>query len=272
MAPFTIVKKAVEKLIRSRIETDYLGSWAGGELEVFIKREYATAENNRGQTKAYVKAVLNDQDTRYKLITQFAFADLNGAIFDMPTPKTTRKANPAPRSMHNVEKSAFRKGEYIGYGGGDVWRIVKNGNTWRATPRKDINLREFSASKLKEISAGLESLTAPERKTNPATRKRAISRPSQVTKKAPTKRLVSRRKAAAKKPVKGYFPNPIDTDKEKEILSALETEMKRLKGYFPYRIIWGGYDPKNGDFESGAVSSMRIPNSQLRKGWKVFKL
>lgn len=97
MAPSTIVKKAVEKLIRSRVETDYLGYWAGGELEVFIKREYATAENNRGQTVAYVKAVLNDQDTRYKLFTLFAFADLDGAIFDMPTPKTARKANPTPR-------------------------------------------------------------------------------------------------------------------------------------------------------------------------------
>lgn len=39
-------------------------------------------------------------------------------------------------------------------------------------------------------------------------KKRAISRPSQITKKAPTKRLVARRKVAAKKPVKGYFPNP----------------------------------------------------------------
>jgi hypothetical protein len=27
---------------------------------------------------------------------------------------------------HNVEKSAFRKGEYVGYGGGTVWRITKS--------------------------------------------------------------------------------------------------------------------------------------------------
>lgn len=55
----------------------------------------------------------------------------------------------------------------------------------------------------------LNSRPVAARKANPATRKRAISRPSQVTKKAPTKRLVARRKAAAKKPVKGYFPNPV---------------------------------------------------------------
>lgn len=124
------------------------------------------------------------------------------------------------------------------------------------------------------------------RKTNPAkralknapsarvgkTRKQYVSRPSQAPgHKAPTKRLKARRKLALVAP-KGYFPNPIDVSKEKEILKALETEMKRLKGYFPYRIIWGGYDPETGDFESGAVATMRIPNAQLRKGWKVFKL
>jgi len=183
--------------------------------------------------------------------------------------------------MHNVEKSAFQKGQYVGYGGGAVWHIRNYGKgNWKATPQGNNKHSVFSCATLRDVSTQLETLSAKPmdanltsaRKANPATRKRAISRPSQVTKKAPTKRLVARRKAAAKKPVKGYFPNPIDTDKEKEILSALETEMKRLKGYFPYRIIWGGYDPKNGDFESGAVSSMRIPNSQLRKGWKVFKL
>jgi len=56
-------------------------------------------------------------------------------------------------------------------------------------------------------------LSSAYRKTNPAKRpapkKRAISRPSQITKKAPSKRLVARRKVAAKKPVKGYFPNPL---------------------------------------------------------------
>jgi len=44
------------------------------------------------------------------------------------------------------------------------------------------------------------------------TAKRYVSRPSQATHKAPTKRLVARRKAAAKKPVKGYFPNPKDRE------------------------------------------------------------
>jgi hypothetical protein len=36
--------------------------------------------------------------------------------------------------MQCVEKSAFRRGEYIGYGGGQVWRIVR-GDQWRAAPK-----------------------------------------------------------------------------------------------------------------------------------------
>jgi len=76
-------------------------------------------------------------------------------------------------------------------------------------------------------------LTALEatRKTNPAKRpapkKRALSRPSQVTKKAPTKRLVARRKIAAKKPVKGHFPNPRKAEK----LVTLQIEIDRGKGW-----------------------------------------
>ncbi len=35
------------------------------------------------------------------------------------------------RYLHNIEKSGFRKGEYVGYSDG-VWRIVKVSNIWRA--------------------------------------------------------------------------------------------------------------------------------------------
>jgi hypothetical protein len=39
--------------------------------------------------------------------------------------------------MDNVEKSAFNRGEYVGYGGGLVWRIVKSNSSfgnWQARP------------------------------------------------------------------------------------------------------------------------------------------
>lgn len=42
--------------------------------------------------------------------------------------------------------------------------------------------------------------------------KKSIKRKSQITGKAPTKRLVSRRAVQAKKPIKGYFPNPAPSD------------------------------------------------------------
>ena len=38
--------------------------------------------------------------------------------------------------MNNIEKSAFRRGEYVGYGGGQVWRIVKH-SQWYAYPRNN---------------------------------------------------------------------------------------------------------------------------------------
>lgn len=30
------------------------------------------------------------------------------------------------KSFPNIEKSVFRKGQYVGYGGGFVWRITKS--------------------------------------------------------------------------------------------------------------------------------------------------
>ena len=223
---------------------------------------------------------------------------------------TTRKANPAPRSMRNIEKSAFQKGQYVGYGGGAVWHIRNYGKAnWKATPQGNNKHSVFSCATLRDVSIQLETLSAKpmdaaltsarkenpipayipdtylsgagkawrvisqgmplttdretpqaaidaavraypkikidneywdnetlefvpvshlhKRKANPATRKRAISRPSQVTKKAPSKRLVARRKVAAKKPVKGYFPNPRKAEK----LVTLQIEIDRGNGW-----------------------------------------
>lgn len=41
--------------------------------------------------------------------------------------------------MGNIEKSAFRRDEYVGYGAGTVWRIVRSTSSygaWRADPRE----------------------------------------------------------------------------------------------------------------------------------------
>jgi len=44
------------------------------------------------------------------------------------------------KNYHNIEKSGFHRGQYVGYGGGQVYRIIKRktgyGN-WLACNQKD---------------------------------------------------------------------------------------------------------------------------------------
>lgn len=98
-------------------------------------------------------------------------------------------------------------------------------------------------------------------KTNPAPRKRAISRPSQITKKAPSKRLVARRKLAAKKPVKGYFPNP---DKSRQLATAT-VEIDRGKGWEIYEIIQAP-----GKINTGKMAIFNARHTaKLRPDWRI---
>ena len=95
--------------------------------------------------------------------------------------------------MHNIEKSGFRRGEYVGYGSGTVWRIVKNGKLWNATARDSLpnNLPNFyGRTTLKEISDVIENANAGV-KRNPT--KKPLTRKSQITGRAPTPRLKKRR-------------------------------------------------------------------------------
>lgn len=57
-------------------------------------------------------------------------------------------------------------------------------------------------------------------------------------------------------------------DKASIFTEAQETELRRVKQYFPYRIVWGAIGP-NGEFESGANTTRRELNKYLRKGWLV---
>jgi hypothetical protein len=67
-------------------------------------------------------------------------------------------------TYHNIEKSAFRAGEYVGYAG-DVWRIRKCGyGGWEArrdkvpnTPRDPLYLRTRT---LREMSAELARIAS----------------------------------------------------------------------------------------------------------------
>jgi len=60
--------------------------------------------------------------------------------------------------MHNVEKSAFRKGEYVGYGAGAVWHIRRVGaGLWRAHPVESA-LNTITATTLRGVSGKLHLL------------------------------------------------------------------------------------------------------------------
>lgn len=47
-------------------------------------------------------------------------------------------------------------------------------------------------------------------------------------------------------------------------------EMQNLKNSFPFRIIYGAFNPQTGEWFASAVSSMRAPNKLVREGWQVF--
>jgi hypothetical protein len=57
--------------------------------------------------------------------------------------------------MHNIEKSAFRHGQYVGYGLGQTWRIYKDtsSNWWTALSQQSADC--MSARTLRELSARL---------------------------------------------------------------------------------------------------------------------
>lgn len=60
--------------------------------------------------------------------------------------------------LSNIERSAFRRGEHVGYGGGQVWRVRRHGcGGWEAFPREGGGY--LRASTLAALSGKLEALT-----------------------------------------------------------------------------------------------------------------
>ena len=48
-----------------------------------------------------------------------------------------------------------------------------------------------------------------------------------------------------------------------------EAELKKIKQYLPYRIVWGAINPQDQSFHTGADFDRRRINDRLRKGWLV---
>ena len=64
----------------------------------------------------------------------------------------------------NIDKSAFRKGQYVGYAIGKVWRIYKDANgRWHATAQGRII---FGAT-LRDVSEQLASMKIADTLANP---------------------------------------------------------------------------------------------------------
>jgi len=102
--------------------------------------------------------------------------------------------------MMYIEKSAFRRGEYVGYAGG-VWNIRKSAGMggWKATFRDDPKRAYLFAKTLKELDKQLGEIQPvnknPRRKTKRATPGRSVTAPRKTyrsakrhTRKATTKR------------------------------------------------------------------------------------
>lgn len=49
-------------------------------------------------------------------------------------------------------------------------------------------------------------------------------------------------------------------------------ELQSLKNFFPFRIIYGAFNPATEEWIASAVTTMRIPNRLTRTDWQVFTL
>ena len=61
-------------------------------------------------------------------------------------------------AFHNIEKSAFNRGEYVGYAAGSVWRIKKTNSTygnWIAICRDDPTIPHIYTFRLADMSPKL---------------------------------------------------------------------------------------------------------------------
>jgi hypothetical protein len=67
------------------------------------------------------------------------------------------------KNLHNIEKSAFREGQYVGYGGGHVWRIRRSnssyGNWWAQSTTEHNS--QLWAWRLSDLSDKLSALNYP---------------------------------------------------------------------------------------------------------------
>ncbi len=57
---------------------------------------------------------------------------------------------------------------------------------------------------------------------------------------------------------------------KRSLTMAEETEMRRMKQYFPYRIVYGVVDKETSEFRTYASATMRQANGFARNGHDVW--
>lgn len=68
------------------------------------------------------------------------------------------------KNLHNIEKSGFHAGEYVGYSKHGVWRIFRASGNWRANLRSGQIITNLpfapvlTRSTLSDLSIALDSL------------------------------------------------------------------------------------------------------------------
>jgi hypothetical protein len=98
------------------------------------------------------------------------FLDLMGAtagalaLIDRLAENPASRKGSKVRSFPNIEKSAFKKGAYVGYGHNSVYMITGGSGYWRATRQSGNGPATLSAASLGEMSAALELKDNPRSK------------------------------------------------------------------------------------------------------------
>lgn len=184
-----------------------------------------------------------------------------------------RKANPAPRKYRGKYP---RRIQSVGSAGGETVFQLNDGSVYKVPTKMliDLGYRNQSPGPGTDFDLMIgndfdyvQHAIKTVRRTNPAKRtapkKRAISRPSQVTKKAPTKRLLARRKIAAKKPVKGYFPNPGKDEFLVQVCSPISVPLASRK--------WTTVLKFKTEKEAKETALQMARIDRLDRSWRVMK-
>jgi hypothetical protein len=63
-----------------------------------------------------------------------------------------------------------------------------------------------------------------------------------------------------------------EAETKMELSQSTMNDMKRLKMYFPYRVVYGAVNPATGEQVSGARKTKAAAKNLAKKGWSVWTI